>query len=274
MQGNKSSPMDRAAREPASGRPGRAFAALALAGLLAAPPAWGSDEGGARQLFVGSGNPQQVQATGVRPTARADATSAPPPAAAAGPGSPGLRVWLTDAAEAAGRKLSPQSTFRTGDRFRLWLQSNRDGFIYLVNVGTSGTARLMFPRANQDNRISRFKDFAMGSPLVFHGAPGTEQLVVVLSSTEIEDTSIQLASGKFVKVPLKPGSSAPLVAAKPREGRDAASESLDLALADLRGAKDLKFEDDGNELVTVSQKTEARAGSYEPVVVNLRLTHR
>jgi hypothetical protein len=237
------------------------------------------DAAGAKDLFFGADNPAIVEATGIRPVAAAatDSPVKPSPAkpSPAKPATrPGLRVWLSEASDASGtRKLSPQTAFRTGDRFKLWLQSNRDGYIYLVNVGTSGTTHLMYPRPGQDNHVTRFKDLSMASPLVFTEPAGTEQLVVVLSATPIDDAPVQLKNGGMQTVKLKPGSSKPAPAANPN-GRDPASESLDLALADLRGSKDLKFEDDGSELVAVTQKAESSSGDFAPVVVNLRLTHR
>ena len=247
-----------------------------------------ADHAGARDLFFGNQRPAQVSERGFRPALPAPNVSAQPRIAAepsvqksSKPTHPGVRVWLTDVAETSGkRKLSPQTVFRTGDRFRLWLQSNRDGYLYLVNVGTSGVTRLMYPRNNLSNHITKGKDFAISSPLVFSEPAGTEQLVVVLSATPIADAAVQLRDGSLYKVALKPtlppahvAQAAPN-AFKPGAGRDSASASLDLALADLRGSKDLKFEDDGTEVVAVSRHIDSPGGGYAPVVVNLRLSHR
>lgn len=259
------------------------LAAFGLGGSATLGHAQGKDGPGAKDLFFGDDKPALVAERSLRPAVapgQGGATSTT--AAAKQPTNPGLRVWLTEASDSSGsRRLSPQQSFRTGDRFRLWLQSNRDGYLYLVNVGTSGTTRLMFPRNNQDNRITARTDFSIGSPLVFSEPAGTEQLVVVLAANPIEDAPVQLKDGSLMRVSLKGGaSSPPRPAAKPaakppaQGGRDAVSSSLDLALADLRGAKDLKFDDDGTELVAVNRQTDVRPGAFSPVVVNLRLTHR
>lgn len=247
---------------------------------------------GAKDLFFGDDRSALVSEKGFR--------SAPPPEPTGQPQqtsrrasepaktNPGLRVWLTDPNDASNgsRKLSPQQVFRTGDRFKLWLQSNRDGYLYLVNVGTSGQTRLLFPRGNQDNRIQRRTDFSLSSALVFSEPAGTEQLVAVLSPTPIDDAPVQLGDGSTRKVSVRGGSSLgqassgqPQRPAGPEngqsgQGRDGASASLDLALADLRGSKDLKFDDDGAELIAVSNRSDERPGGFAPVVVNLRLTHR
>lgn len=301
------------------GPPGFLMRPRLIAGLLAlalAPATVLAQAQGAKDLFFGEQHPSLVAekriqpttanaADSVRPQPAAQGTAAPaaaartnPPAPpAAKPTHPGLRVWLTDANDATGSKrLSPQQTFRTGDRVRLSLQSNRDGYLYVLNVGTSGETRLLYPRPGADNRVQRFKDFSFSSPLVFSEPSGTEQLVVVLSSAPTQEVSVTMHSGGMQRVslqgsgklaggrPAAPAAEQPAPAQRtpPRQvqagaqggGRDAASDSLDLALADLRGSKDLKFDDDGTELVAVSNRSDERPGSFAPVVVNLRLTHK
>lgn len=291
-----------------------------IAGLLAVvltPATALAQSQGAKDLFFGEQHPSLVAekriqpttanaADSVRPQPAAQGTASPatkanpsttPTAPTAKPTHPGLRVWLTDANDATGTKrLSPQQTFRTGDRVRLSLQSNRDGYLYVLNVGTSGETRLLYPRPGTDNRVQRFKDFSFSSPLVFSEPSGTEQLVVVLSSAPTQEVSVTMHSGGMQRVslqgsgklasgkPAAPSAEQPAPAQRtpPRQvqagaqggGRDAASDSLDLALADLRGSKDLKFDDDGAELVAVSNRSDERPGSFAPVVVNLRLTHK
>jgi hypothetical protein len=257
-----------------------------LCGVYALPswaqvPATGP---GAKDLFFGDDKPVVMEERSVRPrmgsgsgtgsvTGSNAAPATPRKVSSPAPTSPGLRVWLAAADDPAGTKrLSPQQTFKTGDRFRLWMESNRNGYIYLLNVGTSGTTRVMFPRAGQDNRISARKAMALSSALVFGEPAGTEQLVAVLSAEPVEDAAVQLKDGSMMKVGLKPGAATP--ARKDSGTTNAASASLDLALADLKGSKDLKFEDDGSELVAVSQRSNEGTGAFAPVVINLRLTHR
>lgn len=297
---------------------------LATAWLLAtlAPVGAQAQAGGAKDLFFGEQHPTLVAEKRIQPTTAGAADTAKPqpaaatttatttaatktPPAAAKPSHPGLRVWLTDASDASGTKrLSPQHTFRTGDRVRLSVQSNRDGYLYVLNVGTSGETRLLFPRANGDNRVQRFKDFSFSSPLVFNEPAGTEQLVLVLAAAPTDNVSVQMQNGGMQRVTLRgSGSLAPTktggapaatptqrtpaqpapAAAPPRQvqtgapggSRDAAADTLDLALADLRGSKDLKFDDDGAELVAVANRSDERPGAaFAPVVVNLRLTHQ
>lgn len=256
-----------------------AAGATALPALAQKP----AGEPGAKDLFFGEDNPALVDARSVKVRRTDGATTtptsapgtAPPPAQKPGAGartSPGLRVWLAAADDASGTKrLSPQQTFKTGQRVRLWMEANRTGYIYLINVGTSGATRLIFPRPGQDNGIAARKPMAMSSALVFGEPAGTEQLVAVLAAAPIEDAAVQLQDGSMMKVGLRPGASTP-----PRKGggTSAESASLDLALADLKGSKDLKFEDDGAELIAVSRQSNDGSGAFAPVVVNLKLTHR
>lgn len=251
--------------------------AATLPGLAQSPKP--ATEPGAKDLFFGEDNPAMVDARSVK-VRRTDGATATPTAAPAAPAkpkagaatSPGLRVWLAPADDASGAKrLSPQQTFKTGDKVRLWLEANRDGFIYLVNIGTSGTTRLMYPRPGQDNKITARRPMAMSSALVFGEPAGTEQLVAVLAASPVDDAAVQLKDGNMMKVGLKPGAQTP---ARKGNAPSAESASLDLALADLKGSKDLKFEDDGAELIAVSRQSSDGSGAFAPVVVNLKLTHR
>lgn len=296
-----------------SGSPMRPGLVAGLLALALAPAGFAQTQG-AKDLFFGEQHPTLVAEKRIQPTTANVADTVKPqpavqgtpaPAAKANPPGakpthPGLRVWLTDASDASGSKrLSPQQTFRTGDRVRLSLQSNRDGYLYVLNVGTSGETRLLYPRPGTDNRVQRFKDFSFSSPLVFSEPSGTEQLVVVLSSAPTQEVSVTMQSGGMQRVSLQgsgslagnkpaaqaapqPAAPAQRTSPPPRQvqagaqggGRDAAADSLDLALADLRGSKDLKFDDDGAELVAVSNRSDERPGTFAPVVVNLRLTHK
>lgn len=294
----------------------RARLNLLCAVLGLAPLAALAQTSGAKDLFFGDQHATLVAEKRIQPTMAGpndaakpqpavDNTAAPKPPAAAKPSHPGLRVWLTDATDPSGSKrLSPQHAFRTGDRVRLSVQSNRDGYLYVLNVGTSGETRLLFPRANGDNRVQRFKDFSFSSPLVFNEPAGTEQLVLVLAAAPTDSVSVQMQGGGMQRVTLRgngsiapvrnpatatrpPAQPAPAQQPPARQvqaggqgsaqggSRDAAADTLDLALADLRGAKDLKFDDDGAELVAVSKLSDERPGAaFAPVVVNLRLTHQ
>lgn len=264
--------------------------ALALLAVMCGAAAQSTKGGGAKDLFFG--DDRVALQAGFRPAppatdAGTPASSKPAPstAPAAAPGTkpaappakthPGLRVWLTDTQD---KRLSPTSTFRTGDKFRLFLQANRDGYLYLINIGTSGTTRVMFPRAGQSNRIARHQEFSLSSAIVFGQPSGTEQLVAVLSATPIDDAAVQLSNGSTLRVSLKGNSGTAVREAAPgggaAGGRDSASQSLDLALADLKGSKDLQFDDEGGELVAVSRREDKPGAAFAPVVVNLRLTHR
>ena len=62
-------------------------------------------------------------------------TPPPPPPAAGSEPSPQLKLW----ADATQRKI--------GDKAKVFFQPNRDGYVTLVNVGTSGKITILFPNA-------------------------------------------------------------------------------------------------------------------------------
>jgi hypothetical protein len=85
-------------------------------------------------------------------------------------------------------EVDQDSTFRSGDRIRLSVDSNTSGYLYVVMQGSSGNWRLMFPSADVDggnNRIEKggSQQIPAGDKgqFVFDDQSGTEKLFLVLS---------------------------------------------------------------------------------------------
>ncbi len=92
--------------------------------------------------------------------------------------------------EASGKfaEVDQDSTFRSGDRIRLTVDSNTSGYLYVVMQGSSGNWRLMFPSADVDggnNRIEKGSSQQIPAgdkgQFVFDDQSGTEKLFLVLS---------------------------------------------------------------------------------------------
>jgi hypothetical protein len=88
------------------------------------------------------------------------------------------------------RLVSPNDIFRDGDRLRISLESNFNGYVYLVNVAPDGTKYLSFPsREAKDNRnqINTGATIWMPpqDPLTFDNAKGVEVLRVIVSKDPI-----------------------------------------------------------------------------------------
>jgi hypothetical protein len=82
--------------------------------------------------------------------------------------------------------VAPDTTFTAGDRVRLAIVPNIDGYLYVVAEGSSGQWRVLFPSPqinNGLNTVRRFEPHVVpsGGSFVFDEQPGTERLFVLLS---------------------------------------------------------------------------------------------
>jgi hypothetical protein len=82
-------------------------------------------------------------------------------------------------------EVSPATRFRSGDRIRLKIEVNSNGYLYVVHQGTSGNWTPMFPASKEDgsNKVEAGKEYLVpsASMMRFSGDPGVEKLFVVLS---------------------------------------------------------------------------------------------
>jgi uncharacterized protein DUF4384 len=112
-----------------------------------------------------------------------------------GPGAPGGE-------DAVAIKLSTNQTqYRVGDRVTFSFEANRDAFVTLVNVGTSGEVTILFP-----NRFSgghgvkagksyRVPDAADSYELQIKGPPGVELVYVLVTLKPVIFISTDFPSG-------------------------------------------------------------------------------
>jgi len=100
----------------------------------------------------------------------------------------GVRYWV-ELVDARGnrRQVTTEQVFRAGDRIKLHLMSNRDGYLTLVNIGSSGRATVLFPStaAGGNNFVRAGTDYEVppGGYLRFDATPGQETLVLTFSPT-------------------------------------------------------------------------------------------
>jgi hypothetical protein len=85
-------------------------------------------------------------------------------------------------------EVDADSTFRSGDRIRLSVDTNTSGYLYVVAQGSSGNWRLLFPSAEAQggsNRIEKggSQQIPAGNrgQFVFDDQAGTEKLFLVLT---------------------------------------------------------------------------------------------
>jgi hypothetical protein len=97
------------------------------------------------------------------------------------------------------------NTFTVGDTVRLYVESNQDAFLTVINVGSSGSTTVLFPKEIQtDNRIVAGEVLEIAGPdeglRIGVGAPaGTELITVIASnySDEVFEPAELVMAGPF-----------------------------------------------------------------------------
>ena len=98
----------------------------------------------------------------------------------------GLRYTLLKKKGDEQAEADSDATFHAGDRIRLAVEANDDGYLYVVNRGSSGTWKLLFPSPEikeGDNRVQKRVRYEIpsGYTFTFDEQAGEEKLFIVLS---------------------------------------------------------------------------------------------
>ena len=181
----------------------------------------GSTSGGSSS--TGSGNPGPSH-----PNKPVDKTPNKPGPSGSTPATPvntrrlglGVTLFMRDSNGLAVR-VDPDHVFRKGDRVRVLLETNTDGYLYIFNTTDDGPATMIYPDAELDeagNYLQAHVPFEIPSSVstderlrwfAFDEAAGTEHLFFVftrepLSGIPIDDDLIAFC--KDSKCPVKPSS--------------------------------------------------------------------
>ncbi len=132
----------------------------------------------------------------------------------------GLTLFMRDSTGLAVR-TDPEHVFRSGDRVRVLLETNADGYLYIFNTTNDGPAVMIYPDAQLDeggNYIQAHVPFEIPSSqaaeeklrwFAFDDAGGTERVFFVftrepLKGIPIEDELIALCRDSKESCPVKP----------------------------------------------------------------------
>ena len=119
-------------------------------------------------------------------------------------------------------RTDPDHVFRKGDRVRVLLETNTDGYLYIFNTTNDGPAVMIYPDADLDeagNYIQAHVPFEIPSSLsdqerlrwfAFDDVGGTERLFFVftrepLSGVPLEDELIAFCRESKESCPIRPG---------------------------------------------------------------------
>lgn len=132
----------------------------------------------------------------------------------------GVTLFMRDSNGLAVR-VDPEHVFRKGDRVRVLLETNSDGYLYIFNTTDDGPATLIYPDASLDdagNYLQAHVPFEIPSSLsaeerlrwfAFDEVAGTEHLFFVftrepLGGVPIEDELIAFCRETKERCPIKP----------------------------------------------------------------------
>ena len=82
----------------------------------------------------------------------------------------------------------PDNTYATGERVRLFVQTNKDAWVTVLNVGPDGSTTVLFPNQFQGdnlvraNAVTEVPDAAAQARITVAGASGAELIKVIASS--------------------------------------------------------------------------------------------
>ena len=153
--------------------------------------------------------------------------------------------------------------FRAGDRVRLSFESNMDGYLYVVQEGSSGRWTVMFPNPDINggrNSIRRGEEYVVPPDgwFQFDSTVGTELLFVVLSKEPLSEL---------------PGFAKP--GAKPESLNASVVESVQQSIRsrDLIFARDERAQTQGGKTIQANYVVN-RAELGKSVAVSLSLNHQ
>ena len=106
----------------------------------------------------------------------------------------------------------PDSTYARGERVRMFVETNRDAYVTILNVDPAGETTVLFPNRHQsDNKVRAARTVEIptpgsGSQVVVGGTVGTELLKVIASTEPMPlFEAMQLAdAGAFQQVRTEP----------------------------------------------------------------------
>lgn len=132
----------------------------------------------------------------------------------------GMQYWIELKRNGKVSNVSNKFQFKSGDKIRIHVKSNIDGFAYVLLVeGSRGEQSILFPDAqfHDNNRVRAAIDIPIPGDgyLTFDQNPGTEKLVLLLSRKQMDATQyiankankrVQIAAVRSGAKDLIPGS--------------------------------------------------------------------
>jgi hypothetical protein len=104
-------------------------------------------------------------------------------------GLPGTKVTIELMRGEKHSFVKPDYKFRSGDQIRIRMKTNFEGYISVLNLGSSGNVNLLYPVQGHDNYVIPTQDYQIPQGdgwIIFDNQPGTEIISVIMSEDELE----------------------------------------------------------------------------------------
>lgn len=113
-----------------------------------------------------------------------------------------IEIAVERSHDADWKSVPPTLVFESGDRLRFRVRTNFDGYLYVINLGTSGEYAILFPRdeTGKANKVLSGSDYlipATESYFKIAGPPGQDVVYWIVSPVDI-------TNGQKPYVPLAP----------------------------------------------------------------------
>lgn len=155
--------------------------------VLSGLPAKASAASGAKALFHDEGSSFSAKAPAAPPAAQKNR----PAPASQQPEYLGIAYWIELVGEDGKTiRTTTSRVFQSGDRIKLIVQPNRNGYLYVLGLGTTGTSRVLFPNsAATSNQVMARETYNVpfNTSMKFDSNPGEESLLVLLSPNQISE---------------------------------------------------------------------------------------
>lgn len=121
----------------------------------------------------------------------------------------GLRYSLVRVSPGSANEVDPNSVFHSGDMVRVKVEGNRDGYLYVIARGSSGTWKPLFPSPEingGNNRIAAHRGLEVPSAtqaFTFDQQAGEERLFIIYSADPVADVEALIPSLPQAKPPAK-----------------------------------------------------------------------
>jgi hypothetical protein len=136
------------------------------------------------------------------------------------PGSNRIEMKVERKEGAQWKQVDPALVFSQNDRIRFKFRTNFNGYLYIINQGTSGDYTLLFPRQDtgEQNRVEAGKEYVVPSTqgsFRITGPAGHDVVFWMLSPIELKSTDGSTRSG-YVPLPPPPKKAAIAASLRPR----------------------------------------------------------